>query len=89
MEKTGGQEGSQEHATCYAVLYSIYGAGRRQDLQWHNLGLKAAHLEKDEVCKKSFKEIKKLLCSDKVLANWELGKETRIYVDDSPAGVAS
>jgi hypothetical protein len=39
-------------------------------------------------CETSFKELKELLCSDTVMGNYELNKETRLYVDHGPAGVA-
>ena len=32
-------------------------------------------------CENSFQELKKLLCSDTVMANYELNKETRLYVE--------
>ena len=32
--------------------------------------------------------MKQLLCSDTVMANYELGKETRLYVDHGSTGVA-
>ena len=36
-----------------------------------------------------FKMIKELLTSDKVLANWEAGRDTQLYMDDGLAEVAS
>ena len=39
-------------------------------------------------CEYSFQELKHLLCSDTVMANYELDKKTGIYVDHGPAGVA-
>ena len=41
-----------------------------------------------KVCENSFRELKELLCSDTVMANYELNKETRLYVDHGPGGVA-
>ena len=40
-------------------------------------------------CEDSFEELKELLTSDRVLANYDPMKPTRIYVDDGPAGVAA
>ena len=40
-------------------------------------------------CQKSFEELKSLLCSSTVLANYELHRKTRLYVDHGPFGVAS
>ena len=34
----------------------------------------------------SFKEIKKRLCSNRVLIPYDINKETRLYVDSSPVG---
>ena len=39
-------------------------------------------------CEDSFKELKVLLCSDTVMANFELDRPTRRYVDHGPCGVA-
>jgi hypothetical protein len=39
-------------------------------------------------CEHSFQQLKELLCCDTVMANYELDKETRLYVDHGPAGVA-
>ena len=39
-------------------------------------------------CEDSFQELKNLLCSDTVMANYELNKKTRLYVDHGPGGVA-
>ena len=36
----------------------------------------------------SFQELKNLLCSDTVMANYELDKKARIYADHRPAWVA-
>ena len=40
-------------------------------------------------CDQSFLELKGLLCSRAVLANYEVGRKTRIYVDHGPQGVAA
>ena len=40
-------------------------------------------------CNQSFLELKCLLCSGAVLANYEVGRKTRIYVDHGPQGVAA
>ena len=39
-------------------------------------------------CEDSFQELKDLLCSDKVMASYELNRKTRLYVDHGPGGVA-
>ena len=61
------------------------------DVTWplRQLTLKKTRLQWTKECNELFKEIKQLLCSDKVLANWEPWRETRPYMDDGPAGVAS
>ena len=43
----------------------------------------------NEECEKSFTEIKRLLCSEKVMAHYDPVKETRLYVDEGPEGVAA
>ena len=40
-------------------------------------------------CKESFKELKFLLTAKAVMANFEVGRQTRLYVDHGPEGVAS
>ena len=39
-------------------------------------------------CEDSFEELKQILTSDRVLANYDPTKATRLYVDDGPTGVA-
>merc|ERR1711888_82853 len=39
-------------------------------------------------CEDSFQELKTLLCSDTVMASYELNRKTRLYVDHGPGGVA-
>ena len=43
----------------------------------------------DEDCQKSFKELKELLTSDTVMAYYDPKLPSRVYVDESPVGVAS
>ena len=40
-------------------------------------------------CGQSFEELKELLSSESVLANYEVGRKTRLYVDHGPQGVAA
>ena len=40
-------------------------------------------------CEESFQELKRLLMSDRVLANFEQGRKTRVYVDDGPHGLGA
>ena len=40
-------------------------------------------------CEESFQELKELLSSDKVMANYDPKKPTRLYVDEGPEGVAA
>ena len=40
-------------------------------------------------CQDSFMELKRLLVSDKVMANYDPTRETRLYCDDGPKGVAA
>ena len=40
-------------------------------------------------CQERFEELKTLLTSDKVLANYDPARPTRLYVDDGLAGVAA
>ena len=40
-------------------------------------------------CQERFEELKSLLTSDKVLANYDPARPTKLYVDDGPAGVAA
>ena len=40
-------------------------------------------------CKEIFKELKSLLTAKAVMANVEVGRETRLYVDHRPQGAAS
>ena len=40
-------------------------------------------------CQRSFEELKELLVSDSVMANYELDRKTRLYVDHGPNGVGS
>ena len=35
-------------------------------------------------CEDSFRELKDLLCSDTVMASYELNRKTRLYVDHGP-----
>ena len=40
-------------------------------------------------CEESFQELKRLLMSGRVLANFEQGRKTRVYVDDGPHGLGA
>ena len=40
-------------------------------------------------CEESFQELKTLLTSDKVMANYDPNRATRLYVDDGPSGVTA
>ena len=40
-------------------------------------------------CEESFLELKSLLTSDKVMACYDPSRETRVYVDEGPEGVAA
>ena len=53
------------------------------------LTVKSVRFLWDQKCQDSFDELKSLLCSDKVLANFDPKLETRVYVDHGPQGVAS
>ena len=50
---------------------------------------KSVRFKWDEDCQKSFNELKKLLTSDTVMAYYDPKLPTRVYVDESPVGVAS
>ena len=39
------------------------------------------------LCEDSFQELKELLSSDTVMANYDPSRATRLYVDDGPTGV--
>ena len=43
---------------------------------------------RNKECEDSIQELKNLLCSDMVMANYELDKKKRIFVAHGPAGVA-
>ena len=43
----------------------------------------------DKKCEESFQELKEMLSSDKVMANYDPKKPTRLYVDKGPEGVAA
>ena len=40
-------------------------------------------------CEASFQELKDLLISDRVMANYDPNRKTRVYVDDGPTGLGS
>ena len=40
-------------------------------------------------CEDSFNKIKKLISSDKVLANFDTKRKTRVYIDHGPSGVGA
>ena len=42
-----------------------------------------------EQCEESFKELKQLLVSDKVMANYDPARNTRVYCDDGPLGLGA
>ena len=43
----------------------------------------------NEECQDSFEELKALLMSDRVMANYDPERKTRLYCDDGPQGVAA
>ena len=51
--------------------------GKNVRFKWTNL------------CEDSFQELKELLSSDTVMANYDPSRATRLYVDDGPTGVAA
>ena len=53
------------------------------------LTAKQARFKWDDNCQQSFQQLKDLLCSDTVLANYETGRRTRLYVDHGPEGIAA
>ena len=48
-----------------------------------------AKFEWSEECRISFQKLKKLLCSEQVMMNYDPARETRVYVDHGPNGVAA
>ena len=54
-----------------------------------NLTVKSTRFDWTEECEASFKELKNLLKSDKVMANYDPKRETRLFVDDGPSGVGA
>ena len=50
---------------------------------------KSVRFKWDKDCQKSFEELKELLTSDTVMAYYDPKLPTRVYVDESPVGVAS
>ena len=53
------------------------------------LTAKQARFKWDKQCQDSFVELKTLLCSDMVMANYEVGRDTRLYVDHGPEGLGA
>ena len=53
------------------------------------LTVKSVKFVWDKQCQKSFDELKTLLCSTALLANYDPALQTRLYVDHGPKGVAS
>ena len=48
---------------------------------------KHAKFKWTQQCEESFKELKQLLMSDKVMANYDPARKTRVYCDDGPLGL--
>ena len=48
-----------------------------------------AKFQWSEDCRRSFKKLKKLLASEQVMMNYDPARETRLYVDHGPNGVAA
>ena len=53
------------------------------------LTAKQARFKWDKQCQDSFVELKTLLCSDMVMANYEVKRDTRLYVDHGPEGLGA
>ena len=53
------------------------------------LTAKQVRFKWDDLCQRSFEELKELLWSDTVMANYEVDRRTRVYVDHGPQGVAA
>ena len=53
------------------------------------LTAKAVQFNWDRRCEASFQELKALLCHDTVMAPYDPAKQTRVYVDHGPGGVAA
>ena len=43
----------------------------------------------DQDCRRSFEKLKSLLSSSSVIANFNISRHTRLYVDHGPEGVAA
>ena len=74
------------HATDQAVRPGTYSD---ITLSLHQVTAKNIKLVWTQECEDSFEELKHLLTSGRVLANYNPTKATHLYVDDGPAGVAA
>ena len=54
-----------------------------------DLTRQGVRFEWKQECEDSFKELKRLLCSDTVMVPYDPKRRTRIYVDHGPEGVAA
>ena len=52
-------------------------------------GIGKAKFEWSEDCRRSFKKLKKLFSLELVMMNYDPARETRLYVDHGPNGVAA
>ena len=93
MAGTSGQGRSEIIFTNHTVLLGVYET--RESRTYSDVTRPLRKLTNwktkfvwSKECEHSFQELKKLLCCDTVMANYKLDKETRLYVDHGPAGVA-
>ena len=57
-------------------------------LPLRKLTSKSVRFEWTKQCQAAFQELKELMMSGKVMAHYDPAKDTRLYVDEGPAGVA-
>ena len=72
--------------------YMSHGKGRTYNdftKPLKDLTRQAVRFEWKQECEDSFKELKRLLCSDTVMVPYNPKRRTRIYVDHGPEGVAA
>ena len=57
-------------------------------LPLRRLTSKSVRFEWTKQCQDAFQELKELMMSGQVMAHYDPNRETRLYVDEGPAGVA-